>query len=57
MQAQQEKKTASSETQKHEMLERLSNLAEQNRAAYRGALEDFRDSFTVHRDMSFNDDE
>jgi hypothetical protein len=52
MQAQQEKKATSSETQK-EMLERLDNLASKNRAAYKNALEDFRDSFTLNHEMSF----
>jgi hypothetical protein len=52
MQAQQEKKATSSERQK-EMLERLGDLAKQNRAAYKDALEDFRDSFTLHHEMSF----
>lgn len=56
MRAQQEKKATSSETQK-EMLERLGNLAEQNRAAYKDALEDFRDSFTIHRDMRYSSDD
>ncbi|MES4993872.1 hypothetical protein ABVB70_26630 [Agrobacterium radiobacter] len=57
MHVQQEKKAASSDTKQKEMLDRLGDLAAQNRAAYKDALDDFRDSFTLHPSINFTSED
>jgi hypothetical protein len=54
MQAKQEKKASANDRQQQNMLDHLGDLAKQNKAAYQGALDDFRSSFTLQHTMSFS---